>query len=585
MNILGINTGLGASICLLSNGQVIFAVEEERLTRIKNCGGFPKKSLQMALELFPSEMQDLESIGICDYENQAITIDDLLDRYKHRFEKRPSALSPYWLRKKLSDYTKRKQQIIKDHPDLVAETRNALSELEIKDQVFRRLKHHKCHAAAAYYGLAVDKKKYLIFTLDGGGDRECGSVSIAENGKITQICSTPSHYSVGGIYSAITYLMGFKPHEHEYKIMGLAPYTQGHYGQDVYEKLNKILYLDGMNFRSSIDEKLGNAGTLYTELFKYERFDNMASGLQKFTEDLVCQWIKNAIKETGISDILLSGGVFMNVKVNQQIAKLPQVTSVDCFPSCGDETNAFGIAYQLHADKSSTSGGMLNAFCLGPTPIKKDEFDIGSVSKEFCAQELKNPEERIAQLVASGHIVARCAGPMEFGARALGNRSLIADPTAPGVVDRLNHMIKQRDFWMPFAPAIRLEDAHKYLKIPETLPKHLSRYMMFGFETNQKLRDELSGSLHRADKTARAQVVDRRIYPAFHKIITQFKKITGRGVVLNTSFNLHGLPIVAVFDDALHVLRNSDLNYLIVENFLITKKFKKAATGEYKSTD
>ena len=571
MNILGINTGLGASVCLLSQGHVIFAIEEERISRLKNCGGFPKKALEMAADLFPSEMQNLTAIGICDFEDQAITMEELLQRYKIRFQPKSSMLSSHRVKARLSDYLHRKEKRLKDKPDLISLTRDALPKIDIDTKIFQRVKHHECHAAAAYFGLASDRKPYLVFTLDGGGDRECGTISIAENGSINQFCSVSSAHSIGGIYSAITYLMGFKPHEHEYKIMGLAPYTQGHFGQDVYEKLNKILYLEGVNFQSSIKEKLGNAGTLYAELFKYERFDNLASGLQKFTEDLVCQWIKNSINETGITDILLSGGVFMNVKVNQKIASLPEVGSVDCFPSCGDETNSFGIAYHLHTKNSSSPLRKLDSFCLGPSPIKREGFNFNSISGEFYVAELSDPEEKAAKLLAEGHIVARCSGQMEFGARALGNRSLIADPTTSGVVEKLNHMIKHRDFWMPFAPAMMYEDAQKYLEVPPTLPKQISKYMMFGFNTKENCRHEMTGALHRADQSARAQIVHRSTYPEFHRILECFKMHTGRGVLLNTSFNLHGLPIVTEIEDALYVLRQTDLRHLIVENVLISK--------------
>ena len=572
MNILGINTGLGASVCLLSNGRVVFAVEEERLARKKNCGGFPKKALNMASEIFPLEMQNLTAIGICDFEDQAITMEELLQRYEARFQPKPNPLTLQHVRATVSDYLRRKERRQKDKPDLISLTRNSLPDVDIDSKIFHRVKHHQCHAAAAYYGLATNKDPYLIFTLDGGGDRECGSVSVAENGTITQLCSVPSAYSIGGIYSAITYLMGFKPHEHEYKIMGLAPYSQGHHGTGVYEKLAKVLFLDGLNFRSSHEEKLGNAGMLYANLFKYERFDNMASGLQKFTEDIICQWIQNHIKDTGLSNILLSGGVFMNVKVNQKIANLTEVTSVDCFPSCGDETNAIGIAFQLHAQKSSSPVKNLDGFCLGPYPISEEGFDFDSISSEFDIINLRDPEEKAAELLAEGFIIARCTGQMEFGARALGNRSLIADPTVPNVVEKLNNMIKHRDFWMPFAPAIMHEDAQKYLEVPSTLPSHISRYMMFGFNTKEAFRHEMTGALHRADQSARAQIVHRTSYPEFHKILQCFKIRTGRGVLLNTSFNLHGLPIVTEIDDALYVLRNTDLRHLIVGNILISKK-------------
>jgi carbamoyltransferase len=575
MNILGINTGLGASVCILQDGKIIFAVEEERLVREKNCGGFPRESLAHALTEFPNCMKNLDGIGICDFEDQVMTMKELLGRYERRFSPKSPAgpfqtlrtavanSLPPSLRKKFGKKT--------SSVNLVTLTREALPSLKLEDHLFFRLKHQECHAAAAYFGLAESNKPYLIFTLDGGGDKECGSISIGRDGKIEKLCTIPSAYSIGGLYSAITYLLGFKPHEHEYKIMGLAPYTHGSYGKSVYDKLSQFLKVDGITFHSSLDEKLGNAGVLYSEQFKFERFDNMASGLQRFTEDIVSEWVANAIEETGISDILLSGGVFMNVKANKKIAEMSQVSSVGIFPSCGDETNSFGIAFQIQANKGMPKLGMLKSFCLGPSP----EFDLVNAkmqySDRFSFEKIKSPELEVARLLSEGHVVAHCDGPMEFGARSLGNRSIMADPTVPGVVEKINHMIKQRDFWMPFAPALLKEDAHKYLDVPASLPKSISRYMMFGFETKLKNRSEMTASLHRSDHTARAQIVDKDIYPRFHKIISAFKKITGRGVVLNTSFNLHGLPIVMGTIDALHVLENSDLEYLVIGNTMIKK--------------
>ena len=261
----------------------------------------------------------------------------------------------------------------------------------------------------------------------------------------------------------------------------------------------------------------------------------------------------------------------MNVKVNKLISEMPEVKSVNVFPSCGDESNSLGIAFHAFAEMNDHRLPEFDSFTLGPSPL----FDFEEAQNRFsdvCSFEnLPSPNCTVAELLAQGHIVARCSGPMEVGARALGNRSLLADPSNLNVVERLNFMIKHRDFWMPFAPAVLAEEAERYLVVPSTMPNCVSPYMMFAFETKETGIDMLA-ALHRADRTARAQIVSRQLYPDFHEVISKFQDLTGRGAVLNTSFNRHGEPIVMGTVDAVEILLATDLEYLVVENHLITKR-------------
>mgnify|MGYP000215173590 CR=1 FL=1 len=583
MNVLGINSGNGAAICLLEHGKILLAIEEERLTRKKNGGGFPTAALQYAYENYPKFFKSLQHIAFCDLEDAAITGDELQQRYHRRFAKRPQpSLRSYAqsivnkVRKSVPETVKRLVRPAHKRFNSLEALSSALPGLDVSNVKISRLNHHECHAAAAYFGLAKDPSKpYLVFTLDGGGDRECASISIGKNGKLSRIATTESGATIPGVYSLITYFMGFKPHEHEYKIMGLSPYTPSHYGDAVVEKLKKYVEIDPENpliFKRLTEEKAGNVGWLIEEDFRLTRFDNLAVGLQRYTEELILQWIDGAIKRTGISDILLSGGVFMNIKMNKCISELESVNSVNTFPSCGDETNIFGAAFSVEAQSTAFNTGYLDRFCLGPNP----EFDLEEAKQKHSGQfdflELSDPANTIATLLSEGHVVARCDGPMEFGARALGNRSLLADPTTPRVVERINHLIKQRDFWMPFAPAVLLEDSAKYLYIPATLPDEISPYMMFGFDTKPEVRGDMAAALHRSDQSARAQIVDKQRNSGFHEVISRFKAITGRSVVLNTSFNLHGSPIVMGTMDAIHVMMNSDLEYTVVGKTLISRR-------------
>jgi carbamoyltransferase len=581
MNILGINTGSGASICLFEGDQIKLAIEEERLARIKGKGGFPTHSLDYVRTHHREILENIDYIAICDLVDGIAEKDELVRRYDRRFKgeqapsttfgKLKSIISPI-----VPEAIKALLRKPKPEINLQKMVQEHYSEFDIPDEKFVRLNHHDCHAAAAYYGLAQNRDKpYLLMTLDGGGDSECGSISIGNNGKMERVISIPAGNSIGNIYSNITYILGLTPHEHEYKIMGLEPYVPEKYRKQALETISSYLSLSengkGISFERTTEKNTNWIGTQLADDLKYMRFDSIAAGLQEFTETIILQWVRNAIEITGISDILLSGGVFMNVKVNKLISEMPEVTSVNVFPSCGDESNAVGIVFHTYANKNGGKMPVFDSYTLGPTP----GYDLETAKLKYTDQcnfvTMDSPAKTIAKLLADGKVVARCNGPMEIGARALGNRSLLADPSNADVVERINFVIKQRDFWMPFAPAMLAEDASEYIEIPASVPADISPYMMFAFETTDR-RSELAAALHRADKTARAQIVSKERYPGFHDIISEFKSITGRSVVLNTSYNLHGHPIVMGTCEAVDILLQTELEYLAVDDQLITKR-------------
>lgn len=577
MYILGINTGLGASICLLKDGKVEFAIEDERITKKKNFGGFPSASLNYLKKNYSSQLKRLDYLCICDNQDVTVTLEQMISRFEFRFVERKNSLLD-----NTKNIIKRfipnnilvgisKPQIKKS---LLNKIKTELSGLNFNKIKVMRLQHHLCHASAAYFGLAKEiNKKYLVFTLDGGGDGECGSINIGYKGDIRKVFSISSKNSLAALYSSVTYLMGFKPHEHEYKIMGLAPYTSKLYTDDIKEIFHSFLGLDsngGLNFVNKSNGKKHPGYELALKL-KQKRFDNIAFAIQEFAEDLTVEWIKRAIKKYKINNVLLSGGLFMNIKINKIISELPEVESVDVFPSCGDETNSLGIAFFCHSNKSKPEVSLLENFNLGPAIDFNKTKIPKTLKKKFKIRLIKtNKYKLIAKLLAKGEIIGNLEGKMEFGARALGNRSLLADPINSDVVEQINYLIKKRDFWMPFAPAILSEDASKYISIPSTI-KNGSPYMMFGFDSKTKQQRKMIAGLHRVDKTARAQIVDRKRYPNFHNLLREFKKITGRSVLLNTSFNLHGDPLALDENDAFKVLENSELRYVFLNNYLVER--------------
>lgn len=581
MIVLGLNMGMGASVCLLADGTPVFAVQEERLCRVKNYGGFPDDSLAYLCENYHDEMAKLDVIAFAGVRDGIVSHEDLARRYHLRFENwrettPPRGRTPF---EEAEHLLRRLYRTVRPRPTgsrtRVEEdrAREVLSRFDIDLPPTVHVKHHLCHAASAYYGLSrTPNDPYLLLTLDGGGDGEAATVSIGRHGRIEAVASTGSHTSIGHLYSNITYMLGLKAHEHEYKVMGLAPYVPARYGNAVREILSRYVFLDesGLNFARGSEAKTSWVGKELMEDLRFHRFDNIASGLQQYTEELILEWVRNCIRHTGVQDLLLSGGVFMNVKVNQRIASMPEVRSVDVFPSCGDETNSFGAAFHAHFHEGDQTVPVFDTFCLGPAAGRDLEEAKERHAQTCTFERLPDPSQAIAELLAAGNIVARCSGPMEFGARALGNRSILADPSVDGVVEEINYMIKHRDFWMPFAPAVRFEDVDGLLKVPDGIGGH-SPYMMFAFDTQPEAVQDMRAGLHRADKTARAQIVESTLYPEFHEILTHFRDLTGRAALLNTSFNMHGEPIVSGAVEAIDILHRTSLEYLVVDDWLIRK--------------
>jgi carbamoyltransferase len=304
------------------------------------------------------------------------------------------------------------------------------------------------------------------------------------------------------------------------------------------------------------------------------RFDTLSAGLQMLAEEVAVKWIKAGIEKTGVKKILLSGGYFMNVKANKLIAELPEVEFVNCFPSCGDETNAFGAAFLGYQTmrKEGSEDVVFGDFCVGTSA----SFDIEEAQEKYKDQvdfkKVGNINEEIAKMLIDRQIVARCSGRMEFGARALGNRSILASPDDIRIINKINAAIKKRDFWMPFAPAMLQDKAEQVIEIPESLKTSYSPYMMFTFLAKPEMFDKIIAGIHQSDKTARAQLVNPEIYPDFYDIISKFYEKTGIPSVLNTSFNLHGFPIVLGAMDAVDVYLNSALDVLVVDDWIISRK-------------
>lgn len=567
--VLGIYDGHNAGACLLEGGKVIAAISEERISRQKNDAGYPRKAIDKVLDIGECTFDDIDIVAL----GSRYTHDKEFYRdwewYKvgYREQELDSAKNRF-TQSYISNRLKERKKLIADH-------------LGVPESKIAVIEHHLAHAASAYFGSPwAGDEKVLVLTCDGSGDGICASVNIGENGTIYRMAETPNDASIGKIYSRVTLLLGMKPWEHEYKVMGLAPYADEKGVSKSYNVINALVDVKDNELTFS---RKGPISADYC--FKYlktelscHRFDWIAGAVQKTVEELITRWVKNAIKYTGIRKLACAGGIFMNVKLNMRLLELEEVDDLFVFPSCGDESIAIGAAYEAYASYLKEHGEKVRISPLGPIyfgpSFSEEEIEYAiknylldgknTYSVRFCG----DINSAVAELLASNQIVARFDGRMEWGARALGNRSILADSSKWEMVRRINITIKQRDFWMPFAPAILHEEQSEYILNTKNIE---APYMIMAFRTKQKMRESLIAAIHPYDLTTRPQVLEREMNPDYYDLITKYKNITGRGAILNTSFNLHGEPIVCTPYDAILTYKNSSLKYLALGNYLIEK--------------
>ncbi|MBI1724689.1 MAG: hypothetical protein HYR52_03515 [Candidatus Tectomicrobia bacterium] len=598
--VLGINDSHCATAALVVDGRVAACASEERFTRKKNEGGYPRRSVEYCLGFLPEGAQGLHAVALAGREAMDPAWFDLLTRDEayidDYFEVPRSRRDWGW-----PPFSSRRKRAWSRKRSLPAEERTSrvASHLGVSAALIRPVDHHLCHAAAAYYASPFAGKEALVLTNDNAGDGLCASVNRASPGGIRRLSASRSaHGSLGSFYSLITVFLGMRQLEHEHKVMGMAPYAPAR-GRELARKVfcEMMEYVpakagEGAQFRWRV--RKGRFAHLMTRLARV-RFDWVAGAAQDHLEEALEGWVRESLAlaggdssedPSGGGRVGLSGGVFMNVKANQRLAALPEVRELFVMPSSGDESNAIGAAYQVYHGmrgmRAAPEGGFfpLEHLYLGPEFSSREIEEALRRTGASSRHEVRRPadvESEAAGLLARDGVVARMAGRMEFGARALGNRSILADPRDHRVAARINKMIKSRDFWMPFAPTVLAERSNRYLRNPKGLD---SPFMMLSFETTAEGRDALAAAIHPYDFTARAQVLRERDNPSYHRLVRRFEERTGVGAVLNTSFNLHGEPIVCSPEDALATFERSGLPHLILGHLLLSKKGAAEPEGE-----
>lgn len=590
--ILGIYDGHLSTATLLKDGQIIASVSEERFTGKKNYSGFPYKSIEYVLSSEGIVPKDLTMVvvpqrwGVPVFSDPNVQKSDKILNVSVFLYKPLGYLRKAWgnieyrypklrkIRRPIYEFLYKLigSRTIKKHKEYIA------SYLKIDKNIVRDFEHHHAHAAAAYYASFYNNKDALVLTIDGEGDLACSSVWTVRNGRWRLLVETPTDASLGWIYYEVTGYLGMKRNEHEYKVMGLAPYAKEYGVIPLFEKIKDLVLLDKRNplrFTSKFDTHL-TLKFLIREM-QEQRFDYIAGAFQKLVEDKVTEWVSAAIKKTKLHTICLGGGVAMNVKANLKIAELGEVKEFFVCPSAGDESSPMGacfLGYVEYCEEKRIKSEVkpLGPLYLGPS-FSSEEIERflkkNGYFRKYKIRFVKNIEKEIAKLVSIDKIVARMSGRMEWGARALGNRSIFANPSNPDLVRVINEQMKMRDFWMPFTPSILKERAKNYLVNPKEIP---APYMILTFHSTDLAKKHLKAAMHPYDFTLRPQLVEESWNPSYYKILKEFEKLTGIGGVLNTSFNLHGLPVVRGPEEAMHAFENSGLEYLAMENFLIAKE-------------
>lgn len=556
-----------AAAALLSNGRIVAAAQEERFTRIKHDDNFPKNAIRYCLEMGGLTVNDVDYIVF--YDKPILKFSRILETYLKVW---PRGLVSFisamriWLREKLWI-----ESII-------------AKKLGYKKQIYFT-EHHYSHAASAYY--TSNFNDAVVVTMDGVGEWDTTTIGYGKGNalKLTKTVHFP--HSLGLLYSALTYYLGFRVNSAEYKVMGLAPYgnPEKYYGH--FKKLIDIK--DDGSFRLNMDyfayeHGLRMTNKKFDELFggPPRKFDSkleqkhkdIAAALQKIIEEAVLKVVKYAQSCYPSRNLCLAGGVALNCVANGKILEEGWFNDVYIQPAAGDAGGAVGAACYIYFDvlKNDKIQGVMPDAYLGPEysneEIKKflDKSVGGDLEKEFVYSFLEDESlfTFTAKLIADNFVVGWFQGRMEFGPRALGNRSIIADARDKNNWQRVNLKIKFRESFRPFAPAVLEERADDFFE----LKKQRSPYMLFVVKVK---KNNVPATTH-IDNSARVQTVNEKENPRFYRLIKEFEALTGCPVVVNTSFNVRGEPIVCTPLDAFNCFTNTDIDYLILGNFVISKK-------------
>jgi carbamoyltransferase len=606
MNILGLSCYYHDSAAsIIVDNEIIAAAQEERFTRVKHTPDFPINAVKYCLEETGLKIQQLDAVVF--YDKPIVKFERLLSTF---YEVAPLGLIPFL--KSIPIWLKQKLFLRK----LIFENLKQIdSSIKKKNLNLLFTEHHISHAASSFY--PSNYKESAILTVDGVGEWCTASICKGEDKKIQLIKELHFPHSVGLLYSAFTYYIGFRVNSGEYKLMGLAPYGIEN-SSETKDFIRKIK-LNIVDIKEDGSIFLNQKYFKYTyglKMIKEDKFEelfglktrteedeitqshcNIALAIQRVTEEIVIKMVKETKKLTKSKNLCLSGGVALNCVANGKIEELKIFDKIYIQPASGDAGGSLGSALainHMYFDKEriyKKGYDLMKGSYLGPYYSNKE---ILITNKKYKAvyekyDSFNDITKEVAKLISEGNIVGWFQGRSEFGPRALGNRSILADPRNPEMQKKLNLKIKYREGFRPFAPSVLEEDFSEFFegeikspymlmvkKIKEKIKKRIPKQYdnLNYWEKLYTKRSKLQSITH-VDFSARIQTVSKKTNPKYWELINEFKKITGYGVLVNTSFNVRGEPIVNTPEDSFKCFINTEMDYLIIENFLYEKKKQK----------
>ncbi len=620
MNILGISAYYhDSAAALVCNGEIVAAAQEERFTRKKHDARFPANAIRYCLSEANLTLFDIDQIVF--YDKPLVKFERLLETYlsyaPRGFRSFMKAM-PVWLKEKLYLKTVLKKEL----SALVGVKKAKLPKLMFTE-------HHQSHAASAFFPSPFQKA--AVMCLDGVGEWATTSVWLGDGNTLTPVWEIDFPHSLGLLYSAFTYYTGFKVNSGEYKLMGLAPYGEPIYVDKILTHLIDLKddgtfrlnmeyfnYAVGLTMTNKKFEELFGGPRRTPETKLSQREMDIAASIQVVTEEVVLRLTRSVQKELNVDYLCLAGGVALNCVANGRIVREGPFKDIWIQPAAGDAGGALGAAlavwYQYHdqprqvkqptpvettlettvgssstvatrAPKTQVLDSMKGSY-LGPKFSNEEiQYYLDSVEAKYLYLEDAELMPRLAEILDQGNVVGWFQGRMEFGPRALGGRSIIGDPRNQKMQSVMNLKIKYRESFRPFAPSVLAERVSDYFEHDQTSPYMLivapvqeklripmtpEQEQLFGIEKLNVPRSEIPAITH-VDYSARIQTVHKETNPRYYDLIRHFEKRTGCGVIVNTSFNVRGEPIVGSPEDAYRCFMRTEMDYLVLENFLLAK--------------
>jgi len=590
LNILGISAFYhDSAACLIRDGEIVAAAQEERFTRKKHDFSFPKNAIDFCLKQGGIQVSGLDVVAF--YDKPFLKFERILETYlayaPHGIASFLQAM-PLWIKQKLwmKDYIQ--------------------TELDFKGKIIFP-EHHESHAASAFFPSPFQEAAFL--TMDGVGEWATTSYGVGKGNKIDILAEIKFPHSLGLLYSAFTYYTGFKVNSGEYKVMGLAPYGKPVYKDLILKELIDLKedgsfklnmkyfdYAAGLRMTNHRFHKLFGAPPRKPESRVTQREMDLARSVQEVTEEVMLRITRHVHKVTGQKNLCLAGGVALNCVGNGRLLREGPFEYIWIQPASGDAGGALGAAYfgwHQYLEKPRTAHGKTDSMrgsYLGPE-FSDAEIEAFLSKHEIPYVRLQDKElpEKIADLIALEKVIGWFQGPMEFGPRALGGRSIIGDPRSPKMQEQMNLKIKFRESFRPFAPSITAEKVSEYFEMKAESPymllvapvqKKWRREMtaaeknLEGIELLNVKRSEIPAVTH-VDYSARVQTITEVQNPRFYRLLKKFDERHGCPVMINTSFNVRGEPIVCTPEDAYRCFMRTQMDYLILGNYLLAKEDQK----------